>query len=136
MLLGLALVPLLVWAYWYGLFAGAEARRAARRGRARVDRAYTARARRHIPFALVTGIALVARLARPTVNVAVPGRGHRDRLRRRSGVLAKDLNPTRIDAAKVAARAFVAGQPGRSRSAWYASVTAPSSYRRATTSKR
>jgi Ca-activated chloride channel family protein len=71
--------------------------------------------RRHIPFAFfVAGIALVAfALARPTVSVAVPERQGTVILAFdvSNSMLAKDLQPTRIEAAKVAARAFVAGQP-------------------------
>ena len=71
--------------------------------------------RRHIPFAFfVAGIALVVfALARPTVSVALPQREGTVILAFdvSNSMLAKDLKPTRIEAAKVAARAFVAGQP-------------------------
>ena len=116
MLLGLALVPLLVWAYWWFVRRrGGRAARLAAEGLVPTTPARHAR-RRHIPFALfVAGIALVVfALARPTVNVAVPEREGTVILAFdvSNSMLAKDLKPTRIDAAKVAARAFVAGQPG------------------------
>ena len=71
--------------------------------------------RRHIPFALFTaGIALVAfGLTRPTVSFAIPEREGTVILAFdvSNSMRAKDLEPTRIEAAKVAARAFVEKQP-------------------------
>ena len=74
-----------------------------------------ARRRRHIPFALfATGIALVVfGLARPTVNLPIPEREGTVILAFdvSNSMRAKDIEPTRIEAAKVAARAFVEKQP-------------------------
>jgi Ca-activated chloride channel homolog len=73
------------------------------------------RARRHVPYVFfISGLTvLLFGLARPQMNVSIP---------RREGTVilafdvsnsmrAKDLEPTRMDAAKVAANAFVAKQP-------------------------
>ena len=116
MLLGLALVPLLVLGLLVVCCAGAAERAARLAAEGLVPTTPARRARRrHIPFALfVTAIALVVfALARPTVNVAVPQREGTVILAFdvSNSMRAKDLKPTRIDAAKVAARAFVAGQP-------------------------
>jgi len=115
MLLALALVPVLVIAYWLALRRrGRRAAQLAADGLVPTRPARHAR-RRHIPFAFfVAGIALVVfALARPTVSVAVPERQGTVILAFdvSNSMLAKDLKPTRIEAAKAAARAFVAGQP-------------------------
>jgi Ca-activated chloride channel homolog len=116
MLLALALVPALVLAYWWSLRL--RARRAARlASEGLVSTAATrgARRRRHIPFALFTiAIALVAfSLARPTVDISLPEREGTVILAFdvSNSMRAKDLEPSRIAAAKAAARAFVERQP-------------------------
>lgn len=115
MLLVLLAVPLLL--RWY---RGLLRRRAARRAQLAAlglvaPAAVGAGLRRHMPPALllVAGVLLITALARPEATVPEP---------RREGTVilafdvsasmaAKDLAPTRIDAAKAAARAFVARQP-------------------------
>ena len=71
--------------------------------------------RRHIPFALfAAALALVCfALARPTVSLALPQRQGTVILAFdvSNSMRAKDLEPTRIDAAKAAATAFVERQP-------------------------
>ena len=71
--------------------------------------------RRHVPFALfAAAIALVCfALARPTVSLALPQRQGTVILAFdvSNSMRAKDLEPTRIDAAKAAATAFVERQP-------------------------
>jgi Ca-activated chloride channel homolog len=115
MLLGLALVPLLV--LWYrGLLRARAARRAqlAELGLVAPGAAATGW-RRHLPPALllVALVLLVTALARPEAVVPQP---------RREGTVvlafdvsasmaATDLAPTRMEAAKAAARAFVQRQP-------------------------
>lgn len=116
MLLGLAVVPLLAFAYWWALrLRGRRAARLASEGLVPTAAGRGALRRRHIPIVLfVAGIALVAfALARPTVNLAVPEREGTVILAFdvSNSMLAKDLKPTRIEAAKAAARAFVERQP-------------------------
>lgn len=116
MLLLLALVPALVAAYVWGLRRrGRRAARLASEGLVPTTAARTMRLRRHIPFALfAAGIALVVfGLARPTVDLPVPQREGTVILAFdvSNSMRAKDLEPTRIEAAKVAARAFVEKQP-------------------------
>ena len=115
MLLLLAVVPLLVLAY-----VGALRRRARRAERLASEGLVPTNAsrrlrRRHIPFALfAAGIALVVfGLARPTVNLPVPQREGTVILAFdvSNSMSAKDLKPTRMEAAKVAARAFIEQQP-------------------------
>jgi Ca-activated chloride channel homolog len=115
MLLLLAVVPLLVLAYVRAL------RRRARRAERLASEGLVPTAgsrrlrRRHIPFALfAAGIALVVfGLARPTVNLPVPQREGTVILAFdvSNSMNAKDLKPTRMEAAKVAARAFIEQQP-------------------------
>jgi Ca-activated chloride channel family protein len=115
MLLLLAVVPLLVLAYVRAL------RRRARRAERLASEGLVPTAasrrlrRRHIPFALfAAGIALVVfGLARPTVNLPVPQREGTVILAFdvSNSMNAKDLEPTRMEAAKVAARAFIEQQP-------------------------
>jgi Ca-activated chloride channel family protein len=117
MLLSLAVVPLLVLAYVH----------LARRRSRRADRLATeglvptttprrgVRWRRHVPFTLfAAAIALVCvGLARPTMSLALPQREGTVILAFdvSNSMRAKDLEPTRIEAAKGAARAFVERQP-------------------------
>lgn len=113
MLPGLAAVPLVVW--WYQRLRTARAaRRAELAALGLVAPAPTGR-RRHVPPALLLAalVLLLTALARPEVSVPLP---------RREGTVilavdvsasmaATDLTPTRMDAAKVAARAFAERQP-------------------------
>jgi Ca-activated chloride channel homolog len=113
MLLGLVAVPLVV--VWYRRLLRARAgRRAELAALGLVAREESAR-RRFLPPALLLGalVLLLIALGRPEVNVP---------LARREGTVilaidtsasmaATDLTPTRMDAAKAAARAFVARQP-------------------------
>ena len=117
MLLSLAVVPLLVLAYVH----------LARRRSRRADRLATdglvpttmprrgVRWRRHVPFALfAAAIALVCvGLARPTMSLALPQREGTVILAFdvSNSMRADDLEPTRIEAAKGAAKAFVERQP-------------------------
>lgn len=115
MLLGLAAVPLVV--LWYRHLLRVRAKR-------RADLAaiglvapaeVAAGRRRHVPPALLLAalVLLLSALARPEAVVPIP---HREgtvilAFDVSASMAAKDLAPTRIEAAKVAARAFVARQP-------------------------
>jgi Ca-activated chloride channel family protein len=115
MLLLLSVVPLLIAGYVWALRRrGRRAAELASEGLVQTSASRRSR-RRHIPFALfVVGIALIVfGLARPTVNLPVPEREGTVVLAFdvSNSMLAKDLRPTRMEAAKVAARAFVAKQP-------------------------
>jgi len=116
MLLCLAFVPALVIAYGWSLRL--RARRSTRlesEGLVRTIPARRASWRRHIPFALfAAALALVCfALARPTMSFALPEREGTVILAFdvSNSMLAKDLEPTRIDAAKAAAITFVKRQP-------------------------
>ena len=116
MLFLLAVVPLLVLAYVWALRrSGRRAARLASEGLVPTTAGRRLRLRRHIPFALfAAGIALVVfGLARPSVNLPVPEREGTVILAFdvSNSMRAKDLEPSRIEAAKVAARAFVEKQP-------------------------
>jgi Ca-activated chloride channel family protein len=116
MLLTLALVPALILAYWWSLRLRAQrVKRLASEGLVPTAAARGARRRRHIPFALFTvALALVAfALARPTVDISLPEREGTVILAFdvSNSMRATDLAPTRIEAAKAAARAFVERQP-------------------------
>ena len=113
MLIGLVAVPLVVW--WYRrLRAARAARRAALAELGLVAPEVRARRRNLAPALLLAALVLLlVGLARPEVNVPLP---------RREGTViiavdtsasmaATDLTPTRMDAAKAAAKAFVAEQP-------------------------
>ena len=118
MLLSLAVVPLLVLAYV----------KVVRRRSRRADRLATeglvptttsgrgTRWRRHLPFALfATAVVLVCvGLARPTMSLALPQREGTVILAFdvSNSMRAKDLEPTRLAAAKRAATAFAQRQPG------------------------
>jgi Ca-activated chloride channel family protein len=115
MLLCLACVPALVLAYMWALRLRAErAARLASEGLVPTT-AGRVRWRRHIPFAIfAAALALVCfALARPTVSLALPQRQGTVILAFdvSNSMRAKDLEPTRIDAAKAAATAFVERQP-------------------------
>ena len=117
MLLCIALVPLLVLAYVRAVRARSErAARLASEGLVQTASGPRARWRRHVPFALfATAIALVCfALARPTVSLALPQREGTVILAFdvSNSMRAKDLAPTRLDAAKAAAIAFANRQPG------------------------
>ena len=115
MLLTLVAVPILVVAYRAQLHRRAQRRDELAR-QALIAVAPTARDRlRHVPAVLLLAALtlLLVSLARPTATVAEP---------RREGTVvlafdvstsmaAKDVTPTRLDAAKAAARSFVARQP-------------------------
>jgi Ca-activated chloride channel family protein len=115
MLLFLACVPGLVFAYARALRL--RARRTARlASEGLVQTAATrVRWRRHIPFALfAAALTLVCfALARPTTTLALPQREGTVILAFdiSNSMRAKDLEPTRIEAAKAAATAFVDRQP-------------------------
>jgi Ca-activated chloride channel family protein len=70
---------------------------------------------RHLPFAFFLSalVLLLFALARPQVSLALPQRSGTVILAFdvSNSMLAKDLAPTRMDAAKAAAKAFVAKQP-------------------------
>jgi Ca-activated chloride channel family protein len=115
MLLCLAAVPLLIVGYaWTVRRRAARSAQLASEGLVPTTAARRQR-RRHIPFAFfVAGIALVAfGLARPTVSVAIPERQGTVVLAFdvSNSMKAKDIQPTRMEAAKAAARAFVEHQP-------------------------
>jgi Ca-activated chloride channel homolog len=116
MLLALVLVPCLVVASWWMLRRRAErAAQLASEGLVPTAAGQRVRWRRHIPFALFA-LALVlvgVGLARPMVSLALPDRTGTVILAFdvSNSMLAKDLAPTRMDAAKAAAKAFVAKQP-------------------------
>jgi Ca-activated chloride channel homolog len=116
MLLFLACVPVLVLAYAGAMRARAErAARLASEGLVPLGADGRARWRRHLPFALfATAIALMCfALARPTVSLALSERRGTVILTFdvSNSMLAKDLRPTRIAAAKAAAVAFAKRQP-------------------------
>ena len=116
MLLCLAFVPALVLAYAWALGRRAErTARLASEGLVQTAAPRRTRWRRHLPFALfATALALVCfALARPTVSLALP---HREgtvilAFDISNSMRAKDLEPTRLAAAKAAATAFVERQP-------------------------
>jgi len=115
MLLLLAIVPLLVLGYVWALRRrSGRAARLASEGLVPTTASRRLR-RRHIPFALfAAGIALVVfGLAQPTVNLPVPQREGTVILAFdvSNSMRAKDVEPTRMEAAKAAARAFVEQQP-------------------------
>jgi Ca-activated chloride channel family protein len=116
MLLALVLVPALVAAYWWMLRRRAErAAQLASEGLVPTTAGQRVRWRRHVPFALfVLALVLVGvGLARPTVSLALPDRTGTVILAFdvSNSMRAKDLEPTRMAAAKKAALAFVEQQP-------------------------
>ncbi|MEP6607780.1 MAG: VWA domain-containing protein [Burkholderiaceae bacterium] len=119
MLWGLALLPLLVAAYFYIL-----------RQRKRVAIRYSSlllvreavrgqRFRRHIPPALLllSMVAAVLAVARPTATVKLPSQYMTVALAMdvSRSMQATDVEPTRISAAQVAAKAFIEDLPGNVR---------------------
>jgi Ca-activated chloride channel homolog len=115
-LLLLAVVPALIVAYWWMLRRRSErAARLASEGLVPTSSARTRRWWRHLPFALfVTAIGLVAfSLTRPTMTITLPQRQGTVVLAFdvSNSMRAKDLEPTRIEAAKRAALEFVDRQP-------------------------
>jgi Ca-activated chloride channel family protein len=116
MLLFLALVPVLIAAYAVAIRARAEqAARLASEGLVPTGAARQVRWRRHVPFALfAAAVALMCfALARPTVSLALPERQGTVVLAFdvSNSMLAKDVAPTRIAAAKAAGIAFAKRQP-------------------------
>ena len=116
MLLTLAFVPVVAFFYWRALRR--RTRRSARlasEGLVPTGAPRGAGRRRHIPFALFAlGLALAGfALARPTMTISLPAREGTVILAFdvSNSMRAEDLEPTRIEAAKVAARAFVEQQP-------------------------
>jgi Ca-activated chloride channel family protein len=112
----LAAVPALIVAYVWMLRRRSErAARLASEGLVPTSTAKRTRWRRHLPFALfVTAIGLVAfALARPTMTITLPQREGTVVLAFdvSNSMRAKDLEPTRIEAAKKAALGFVDRQP-------------------------
>jgi Ca-activated chloride channel family protein len=116
MLFALVLVPGLAVGYWWMLRRRDErVARLASEGLVPTTAGQRVRWRRHIPFALFA-LALVLvcfGLARPTVSLALPDREGTVILAFdvSNSMRAKDLEPTRIAAAKKAALAFVDQQP-------------------------
>jgi len=116
MLLSLLLVPLLVW--WFFRFVAVRRQQAAAWGTLGVLRSPDgrgARRRRYgVPlFFLIGTTFLLVGLARPQMPLALP---HIEgtvilAFDLSNSMLADDLEPTRLEAAKVAARAFVEAQP-------------------------
>jgi Ca-activated chloride channel homolog len=116
MLLWLACVPALVLAYWWALRLRAQrSARLASEGLVQTAGSHRVRRRRHIPFALfAAALALVCfALARPIVSLAFPERQGTVILAFdvSNSMRADDLEPTRLQAAKRAATAFVEQQP-------------------------
>jgi Ca-activated chloride channel family protein len=116
MLLCLACVPLLVLVYLGAMHVRAERfTRLASEGLVPTGSGGRARWKRHLPFALfASAIALVCfALARPTVSLAVPERQGTVILAFdvSNSMRAKDLEPTRLGAAKAAGVAFAKRQP-------------------------
>lgn len=116
MLVLLLLVPAMVWAYVQTRRRRAQrAATLAEQGLVATAAASTMRIRRHLPFALFAAALtlLLVGMARPNTTVKTP---------RREGTVilaldvsnsmrADDIKPTRLEAEKAAARAFVARQP-------------------------
>jgi len=114
MLLALAVVPLVV--LWYRRLQQARAaRRAELAALGLVGPAPAAGWRRTLPPALLLGalVLLLAALARPEIGVPLPRREGTVMLAFdvSSSMTATDLTPTRMDAAKAAARTVVERQP-------------------------
>jgi Ca-activated chloride channel family protein len=112
----LVAVPLLVWGYVV-LIRRRDARSAqlAEQGFAPNDAARRSRRRRHVPFALflVALALLLVGFARPRATLYVP---HREgtvvlAFDVSNSMRATDLEPTRLAAAKIAAKGFVDRQP-------------------------
>jgi Ca-activated chloride channel homolog len=112
-LLGLLLVPLVV--LWYRRLLRARAARRAELAAVGLVAPAPAGRRRHLPAALLLAalVLLLAALARPEVSVPLPRREGTVILAvdTSASMAATDLTPTRMDAAKAAARAFVERQP-------------------------
>jgi Ca-activated chloride channel homolog len=112
----LAIVPVLM--FFYARMMKGRARRVAElaaKGFSPNAAALKLGKRRHIPFAffLVGLTMLLGSLARPQTTVSIPKREGTIILAFdvSNSMRAEDLKPTRMDAAKVAARAFIAKQP-------------------------
>ena len=110
-------VPLVVVGY-VSLLRRRDERAAALAAQGFVPNASARRLRkvRHVPpvLFLVAVVVLVVAFARPEVSVGLP---HREgtvilAFDISNSMLAKDLQPTRMDAAKAAAKQFVEAQPG------------------------
>lgn len=114
MLLGLGLVPVLVVGYRRLSAARAE-RRERLAGLGLVAPQQVLRRRRHVaPALLLTALTLlIVALARPQASVASPRREGTVVLAfdTSSSMAAKDVEPTRMEAAKAAARTFIGRQP-------------------------
>jgi Ca-activated chloride channel family protein len=116
MLLCLACIPMLVLAYaWSVRRRTQRSARLASEGLVQTAAVRRVRWRRHIPFAIFTAaLTLVCfSLARPTTSLTLPQREGTVILAFdvSNSMRAKDLEPTRIEAAKAAATAFVEQQP-------------------------
>src|SRR5436309_2148353 len=116
MLLCLACVPVVILAYvWAVRVRSARAAQLASEGLVPTTAGRPAGWQRHIPFALfAAALALVCfALARPTVTLALPQREGTVILAFdvSNSMRAKDLEPTRIGAAKAAAIGFAERQP-------------------------
>ncbi len=116
MLLALFLIPALVAVYLRQVKKGAKrAAELAAKGFLPNAASIRNRKRRHIPFALfLSGLTLlVFSLSRPQATVSVPSREGTIVLAfdTSSSMRADDVKPTRLDAAKAAARGFVKRQP-------------------------
>ena len=116
MLASLLLVPVLICCY--GLLAKRRTKRAedlAAKGFKPTAAALRLRKRRHVPFVFFfSGLTvLLFSLARPATSISVPSREGTVILAFdvSNSMRADDLKPTRLDAAKAAAKSFVAKQP-------------------------
>jgi Ca-activated chloride channel family protein len=113
MLLGLAAVPLVV--LWYRRLVRARAARRAQLAALGLVAPAPVGRRRYLPPALLLAalVLLLVGLARPELGVALPRREGTVILAvdTSASMAATDLTPTRMDAAKAAARAFVEKQP-------------------------
>jgi Ca-activated chloride channel homolog len=113
MLLALAAAPLVV--AWYRRLLRARAARRAALAAVGLVAAAPAGRRRHLPpvLLLTALVLLLAALARPELSVPLPRREGTVILAvdTSASMAATDLSPSRMDAAKAAARAFVERQP-------------------------
>ncbi len=116
MLASLALAPAFVAAYvWMVRRRTSRAERLASGGLVTTSAARRRRWRRHVPFALFAAalVLICFALARPAMTLALPQREGTVVLAFdvSNSMRADDLEPTRIEAAKAAATAFVERQP-------------------------
>lgn len=116
MLVLLAVVPAMVWAYVKSRRRGApRAATLAEQGLVATAASSKMRIRRHVPFALfaLALTVLLVGMARPMTSVTTPRREGTVILAMdvSNSMKADDVKPTRIDASRAAAKAFVERQP-------------------------